>query len=383
MRIGIVANEVSGDLLGGALIDALHKIDPDIEFEGVAGKRMLAAGCKTLYPIEKFSVMGLVEPLKHLPELIGIRRRLVKHFSNNPPDLFIGIDAPDFNLGLEIKLRQAGIKTVHFVSPTVWAWRSGRIKTIRKAVDLMLTLFPFETTFLTERGVNARYVGHPLAEEIPFESDRTGARQRLGLPAGKPIIALLPGSRLTEVNMLSADFLDTARLALQKKPELHFVVPLVNHAVREAFEQQLQQMATDLPITLVDGNARDVIQSADVVLTASGTATMETLLLKRPMVVAYRVHWLTYFLAKRLGLVKTKYIAMANLLADEELAPEYIQQHCDPERLSAALLDFLHNPQKMAQIEQRYSEIHRELKQESGRLAAEAVLELIAEDHNG
>ncbi|MCF6281830.1 MAG: lipid-A-disaccharide synthase [Candidatus Polarisedimenticolaceae bacterium] len=381
MRIGIVANEVSGDLLGGALIKALHKIDPTIKFEGVAGKCMLAAGCETLYPIETFSVMGFVEPLKHLPELIGIRRQLVKHFTDNPPDLFIGIDAPDFNLGLEMKLHKVGIKTLHFVSPTVWAWRSGRTKTIRKSVDLLLTLFPFETNFLLERGVNAQYVGHPLAEEIPFESDRVAARQRLNLPLACPIIALLPGSRMSEVNALSIDFLQAAKNCLQQKPDLQYVVPLVNQTIRIAFESKLQQSGIELPITLIDGHARDVIQSANVVLTASGTATMETLLLKRPMVVAYRVHWFSYFLGITMGLVKTKYIAMANLLADEELAPEFLQKY-DPEMLSTALLSFLNEPEKVQAIEQRYLEIHRELKQDTGRQAAEAVLALIGRrDH--
>jgi lipid-A-disaccharide synthase len=380
MRIGIVANEVSGDLLGGALITALHKIDPTIKFEGVAGKCMLAAGCKTLYPIETFSVMGFVEPLKHLPELIGIRRQLVKHFTNSPPDLFIGIDAPDFNLGLETKLRKAGIKTVHFVSPTVWAWRSGRTKTIRKAVDLLLTLFPFETDFLLKRGVNAQYVGHPMAEDIPFESDRLAARQRLNLPLKNTLIALLPGSRQSEIKALSSDFLQTAKYLLQQKPDLKFVVPLVNQSIREAFELQLQQTGLQLPITLIDGHARDVIQSANVVLTASGTATMETLLLKRPMVVAYRVHWLSYFIGITLGLVKTKYIAMSNLLAGEELAPEFLQKKCDPILLSEAVLSFLNEPEKVAKIEQRYTEIHHELKQDTGRQAAEAVLALINEN---
>ncbi len=380
MRIGIVANEVSGDLLGGALITALHKIDPTIKFEGVAGKCMLEAGCETLYPIETFSVMGFVEPLKHLPELICIRRQLVKHFTNNPPDLFIGIDAPDFNLGLELKLHKAGIKTVHFVSPTVWAWRSGRTKKIRKAVDLLLTLFPFETDFLLKRGVNAQYVGHPMAENIPFKSDRAAARQRLSLPVDNPMIALLPGSRLSEVNALSSDFLHTAERLLQQKPNLQFIVPLVNQSVRTAFESQLKQTGLELPITLIDGKARDVIQSADVVLTASGTATMETLLLKRPMVVAYRVHWLSYFIGITLGLVKTKFIAMSNLLADEELAPEFLQKRCDPILLSEAILQFLNEPQKVAEIEQRYTEIHHELKQDTGRQAAEAVLALINEN---
>lgn len=374
-----MANEVSGDLLGGSLITALHKIEPNIEFEGVAGKCMSAAGCKSLYSIEKFSVMGAGELLRHLPELLGIRRHLVRHFTDNPPDLFIGIDGPEFNLGLEMKLRKAGIKTVHFVSPTVWAWRAGRTKTICKAVDLMLTIFPFETDFLIERGVNACYVGHPLAEEIPFEDDQKAARHRLSLPADSPIIALLPGSRLPEVNALTLDFLQSAQLCLQEKPNLHFVVPLVNQSVRTAFEAIQQQSGIKLPITLIDGNARDVLQSADLVLTASGTATMEALLVNRPMVVAYRVHWLTYFVGKTLGLIKTKYIAMSNLLADEELAPEFLQKQCDPILLSAALLDFMNNPEKVAQIKQRYSEIHHELKQDTGRQAAEAVLALIHE----
>ena len=383
LRVGIVVNEVSGDLLGGALIKALRELQPDIEFEGIAGPSMLAQGCKSLYPMEKFSVMGLVEPLKHLPELLCIRRRLANHYINNPPDVFIGIDAPDFNLGLEKKLRQAGVKTVHYVCPSVWAWRSGRVKTIRKAVDLLLSIFPFETDFLADKAINVRYVGHPLAEDIPLSTDRSGARQRLRLPAEGQLVALLPGSRLTEVDMLASDFLTTARQCVEVKPGLAFVVPLVNARVRAAFEQALANIAPDLPITLIDGHSRDVIQASNVVLTASGTATLETLLLKRPMVVAYRLHWLTYFLLKNLRLVKTQYVALANLLAGEELAQEFIQERCQPDLLSNAVLELLGDQDRVARIEQRYHQIHLQMRQDSGRQAAEAILSLIGKRADG
>ena len=383
LRIGIVVNEISGDLLGGALIKALRELRPDIEFEGIAGPSMLAQGCKSFYPIEKFSVMGLVEPLRHLPELLGIRRSLADHFIKNPPDVFIGIDAPDFNLGLEKKLRQSGITTVHYVCPSVWAWRSGRVKTIRKAVDLLLSIFPFETDFLADKAINVRYVGHPLAEDIPMITDRSGARKRLGLPAEGRLVALLPGSRLTEVNMLASDFLTAARQCIEVKPGLTFVVPLVNAGIRAVFEQALERIAPNLPITLVDGNSRDVIQASDVVLTASGTATLETLLLKRPMVVAYRLHWLTYLLLKGFRLVKTRYVALANLLAGEELAQEFIQDRCQPELLSNAVLELLGDQARMAQIEQRYAQIHQQMRQDSGRQAAQAILSLIGKSADG
>ncbi|NCA69508.1 MAG: lipid-A-disaccharide synthase [Sphingobacteriia bacterium] len=379
LRIGIVANEPSGDLLGAALVRAIRARAPEVRFVGVAGPRMLAEGCETLFPMERLSVMGLTEVLAHLPELLSLRRGLLRHFRNDPPDVFIGVDAPDFNLGLERRLRQGGIRTVHLVSPTVWAWRAGRVKAIRRAVDLMLSIFPFEEPFLREAGVAVRYVGHPLADEIPLESDRDGARRALGLPIQGTLIALLPGSRVGEVARLAEPFIEAAARCHALRPELRFIVPLVHAGLRERFTQALNRCAPRLPVTLLDGQSRLALAAADLVLTASGTATLEALLSKRPMVVAYRVHPLTYHLVKQLDLVKVPQIAMANILAGRELAPEFIQGDCRPDLLAAALLAFLAAPERVAAIQDEYRRIHLRLRQGAADSAAEAVLQLIGQ----
>ncbi|MFB1487318.1 MULTISPECIES: lipid-A-disaccharide synthase [unclassified Thiocapsa] len=379
LRIGIVANEASGDILGAALAREIRKRIPDVRFFGVAGPRMQEEGCETLFPMERLSVMGLMEVLGQLRELLGLRRELVRYFVENPPDVFIGVDAPDFNLGLERRLRGAGIRTVHMVSPTVWAWRPGRVKSIRRSVDLMLSVFPFEEAFLREHGVPARYVGHPLADEIPVESDRVGARRALGLPQAGSLVALLPGSRIGEVERLAGPFIETAARCFAARPDLRFVVPLVNARLREHFCQVLARLAPDLPITLVDGRSREVLAAADVVLTASGTATLETLLSKRPMVVAYRVHPISYHLVKQLGLVKVPYIAMANLLAERELAPEFIQDLCRADLLAPAVLAFLDDTGRVAEIQAEYRRIHIRLRKDAAASAAQAVLELIGD----
>lgn len=376
LRVGIVANEASGDLLGAALAREIRKRVPDVRFIGVAGPQMQDAGCESLFDMERLSVMGLTEVIAHLPELLGLRRELVRYFIDNPPDVFIGVDAPDFNLGLETRLRRAGIRTVHLVSPTVWAWRSGRVKSIRRAVDLMLSVFPFEEAFLRQHGVPATYVGHPLADQIPIEIDRAAARRALGLCEDGPILALLPGSRLGEMERLADPFVQTAQRCLAHRPDLHFVVPLVNTRLRERFSQDLERVAPSLPVTLVDGRSREVLAAADVVLTASGTATLETLLSKRPMVVAYRVHPISYHLVKQLGLVKVPYIAMANLLAEQELAPEFIQERCRAELLAPAVLAFLDDPERVARIQAEYRRIHLWLRKDAAASAAQAVLEL-------
>ncbi|RKT46880.1 lipid-A-disaccharide synthase [Thiocapsa rosea] len=378
LRIGIVANEASGDILGAALAREIRKRVPEVRFVGVAGPRMQEEGCETLFAMERLSVMGLMEVLGQLRELLGLRRELVRYFVENPPDVFIGVDAPDFNLGLERRLREAGIRTVHMVSPTVWAWRPGRVKSIRRSVDLMLSVFPFEETFLREHGVPARYVGHPLADEIPIEIDRMGARRALGLTQAGSILALLPGSRMSEVERLAEPFIETAARCLAARPDLRFVVPLVNARLREYFSQVLARLAPDLPITLVDGRSREVLAAADVVLTASGTATLETLLSKRPMVVAYRVHPISYHLVKQLRLVKVPYIAMANLLAEKELAPEFIQERCRADLLAPAVLAFLDDAERVAEIQAEYRRIHLWLRKDAAASAAQAVLDLLA-----
>lgn len=382
-RIGIVANEPSGDQLGAGLIRAIRARCPDARFEGVAGPEMLAEGCSSLVPMEQLSVMGLVEVVSHLPKLLAIRRHLAQHFLRNRPRVFIGVDAPDFNLGLEAWLHRAGIKTVHYVSPTVWAWRSGRVKTLRRSVDLMLSVFQFETEFLEQHGVPVRYVGHPLAGEIGLTPDRKSARSRLGLDQEGILMALLPGSRVSEVRSLSTVFIESARWCLRRRPDLHFVAPLVNTTVRGLFEEALRKTAADLRVTLVDGNSRDVLSAADLVLTASGTATLEAMLHKRPMVVAYRLNPLTYRIAKTLKLLKVPYVAMANLLAGEELAPEFIQDACRPEAIGAALMEFVDRPRRVAEIQSRYLAIHREMRVDVGDRAAAEVLELIGIGQTG
>jgi lipid-A-disaccharide synthase len=375
LRIGIVANEPSGDLLGAGLVQAVRGRCPQAQFEGVAGPLMQAQGCISWLPIEQLSVMGLTEVIRHLPRLLRLRRQLAQRILAQPPDIFIGIDAPDFNLGLERRLRAHGINTVHYVSPTVWAWRAGRVKTLRRSADLVLCLFPFEEAFLQRHQVTARYVGHPLAEQIPLTPDRQQARQALSLDPDRRYIALLPGSRLSEVEALAAVFIRTALRVREAQADVAFISPMVNARVRSAFEATWRNIAPDLPIELFDGNSREVLAAANVVLTASGTATLEGLLHKRPMVVAYRLSSLTYWLAKTFKLVKVSHVAMANLLAGDALAPEFIQDKAQPEPMARALLAFLHDPARVAAIERRYHDIHRQMRRGSGDQAAAAVLE--------
>jgi lipid-A-disaccharide synthase len=378
MEIGIVANEPSGDLLGAALVRELKARVPGARFLGVAGPRMQAAGCDTLFPMERLSVMGLTEVLGHLLELLRIRRELTRRFLGRRPDVFIGVDAPDFNLGLERRLRVAGIRTTHLVSPTVWAWRAGRVKTIRRSVDLMLSVFPFEEEFLRRHGVPAHYIGHPLADEIPFQSDSAAARARLGLPGEGPVLALLPGSRVSEVKLLAGPFLQTARWCLRRLPGLLFAVPLVTPTLRGIFTEIMRRDAADLPVTLVDGRSREVIAAADCVLTASGTATLETLLINRPMVVGYRMSPVTYRLVKGLNLVKVPYAAMANLLVGRELAPELIQDRCRADLLGPAVLDFFCDSARVREVRSAYSQMHGLLRRNAAGQAAAAILELVS-----
>jgi lipid-A-disaccharide synthase len=379
LRIGILANEVSGDQLAAALIEALKSRAPDIEFEGMTGPLMETAGCRSLARMDP--VMGLTEILKHLPSLLKLRRRLADHFETSQPDLVIGVDAPDFNLALERRLKAAGIKTAHFVSPTVWAWRQGRVRKFSKTVDLMLCLFDFEVDFLTGYGVNAAYVGHPLADQIPIESPNpTNLRVDMGLDSERPVIALLPGSRMSEVSRLADDFINTARWCLERRPELQFVSPMVNRRVRAAIEARLSAIAPTLPITLLDGRPRDAIGAADVVLTASGTATLETLLLKRPMIVAYRLSPLSHWLIQTFDLLKVPHVAIANLLSDKPLAPEFLQDDCRPEKLGHALLTMLNDRERRQKIATEYQTIHRHLRCNAADSAAKAILNLLGRD---
>ncbi len=376
LRIGIVANEPSGDILGAGLIREIRRLRPEARFEGVAGPLMIAEGCRTLLPMERLSVMGLVEVLRHLPDLLSIRRKLAEHFTGNPPDLFIGIDGPDFNIGLERRLRARGIPTAHYVCPTVWAWRPGRVETLRKAVDLVLCIFPFEEPFLAEHGVHCRFVGHPLADEIPEETDRAAARRALGLDPAATTLALLPGSRIGEIDRLAERFLAAAAICREAEPGLQIVVPLVNRRSREAFDRVRLAHAPTLPLQVVEGRSREALIASDLVLTASGTATLESLLLKRPMVVAYRLNGFTYWLVSRLRLVKTPFIAMANLLAGREIAPEFVQEAATPEALAAALLELIRSPARREAFRAEAERLHGTMRRNASVEAARALLEL-------
>ncbi len=371
LRIALVAGEASGDILGAGLMQALKQRHADIEFIGIGGPLMEAEGLQSYFPMERLSVMGLVEVLGRLPELLYRRWRLRRDLLAAQPDVFIGIDAPDFNLGLELKLRQAGIRTVHYVSPSVWAWRQKRVLKIRQACDLMLTLFPFEAQFYQDHGVPVRFVGHPLANTIALQVDRGAAREALDLPAAGKVVALLPGSRGGEVGRLGGLFLDSAERLQGMFPGIQFVLPCASQARRIQLEAML--VGRNLPLKLLNGRSHEALAASDAVLIASGTATLEALLHKRPMVVAYRVARLTYWLLKRL--VKSPYISLPNLLAGKLLAPELLQDEATPQALAETLATLLVDGQ--AQTE-GFANIHQALRQDASAQAADAVLTLMA-----
>ncbi len=377
MHIAIVAGELSGDLLGAGLMAALRVHYPQLRFTGIGGPAMLAQGFQTIFPMEQLAVMGLVEVLRHLPELLARRRQLCRQFIADPPLALIGIDAPDFNLGLERQLRAYGIPTVHYVSPSVWAWRPWRVRKIARAVDLMLTLFPFEAAFYQQHGVRVRTVGHPLADAIPLRNDSAVARRTLGLPAPDeaPVIALLPGSRLGEVSRLGPLLLETALWLNARRPELRFVLPAATPHLYETLAGMQAERAPALPLTLVQGQSREAMAAADVVALASGTATLEAMLLKRPMVVAYRVAPATAWLARRL--VRVSHFALPNLLAGQELVPEFIQEAATVENLGPAVLRWLDEPLARERLTAEFDALHRELRCDASRQAADAVVELL------
>ncbi|MCL7714301.1 lipid-A-disaccharide synthase [Stenotrophomonas mori] len=378
-RIALVAGETSGDLLGAGLIAGLRQRFPDAEFAGIGGDAMRDAGCQTWFDASELAVMGLTEILRHLPRLLKLRRAFRQRTLEWRPDVFIGIDAPDFNLGVERWLKQRGIRTVHYVSPSVWAWREKRAEKIGASADLVLCLFPMEPPIYAQHGVDARFVGHPMADAIPLHSDRADARTRLALPATAPVLAVLPGSRLGEIGRLGPAFFEAAWQVAERMPELHIVVPAANAACRRLIDQQIA--ASALPaarLHVIDGRARDTVTAADVVLLASGTATLETMLVKRPMVVGYRVAALTYRIAKALKLVKVDRYALPNVLAGRDLAPELIQHDCTPERLSAAVLDWFQRPDRVAGLQDPYQRLHLQLRQDASARAADAVAGLLA-----
>jgi lipid-A-disaccharide synthase len=369
LRIALVAGEASGDILGSGLMRAIKVRHPDAQFIGVGGPLMEAEGMVSYFPMERLSVMGLVEVLGRLRELLAKRKVLIQTLINEKPDVFIGIDAPDFTLNIELQLRRAGIKTVHYVSPSVWAWRQKRVLKIREGCDLMLTLLPFEARFYEEKGVPVKFVGHPLADTIPLEADRAAARAELGLGDG-PVVALMPGSRGGEVGRLGTLFLDAAQLLLAQRPGLRFVLPCASPQRRAQIEQLLQ--GRELPLTLLDGGSHLALAACDAVLIASGTATLEALLYKRPMVVAYRMAPITFWILKRL--VKSPYVSLPNLLAQRLLVPELLQDAATAETLAQTLLPLLEGGQEQTS---GFDEIHRTLRRDASNQAAEAVLSLI------
>ncbi|MGA4320647.1 lipid-A-disaccharide synthase [Ectopseudomonas hydrolytica] len=373
IRVALVAGEASGDILGSGLMQAIKARHPDAEFIGVGGARMEAEGLKSYFPMERLAVMGLVEVLGRLFELLGRRRQLARDLIDAKPDVFIGIDAPDFNLGLELRLRRAGIKTVHYVSPSVWAWRQKRVLKIREACDLMLTLFPFEAQFYDAHQVPVRFVGHPLADAIPLQADRVAAREALDLPQDGPVVALMPGSRGGEVARLGDLFLDAAIRLRALRPGVRFLLPCATPERRAQLEQMLA--SRDLPLTLLDGRSHEALAACDAVLIASGTATLEALLYKRPMVVAYRVAPLTYRILKRL--VKSPYISLPNLLAERLLVPELIQEAATAEALAQAVAPLIDGGQVQTE---GFDVIHRALRRDASVSAADAVLKLAGRD---
>jgi len=381
VRIALVAGEASGDLLGAGLVRELRLRYPNAEFAGIGGDAMRSAGCLTWFDASELAVMGLTEILRHLPRLLKLRRAFRERALEWQPDVFIGIDAPDFNLGVERWLKERGIRTVHYVSPSVWAWREKRAEKIGASADLVLCLFPMEPPIYARHGIDARFVGHPMADDIPLRNDRDEARIALGLPANAKVLAVLPGSRLGEIGKLGEAFFEAAWQVSERIPGLHVVVPAANPACRQLISEQLSRSA--LPVAyshLLDGQARTAMIAADVVVLASGTATLETMLVKRPMVVGYRVAELTYRIVKALGLLKVDRFALPNILAGKDLAPELMQHDCTPDKLAAAILQWFDHPQRVADLNDTYERLHLELRQDASARAADAVAGLLSRE---
>lgn len=373
LRIGLVAGEISGDQLGAALMEEIRARRPDVQFEGIAGPRMRAAGCHALADAEQLAVMGFTEVLRHLPRLLRLRRRLTRHFLDSPPRLFLGIDAPDFNLHVEKRLKKRGIATLHWVSPSVWAWRQKRVQSIGDSVDRMLTLFPFEAEFYRQQGVSAEFVGHPLADEIDPDCEAGSARQMLGLHADRPCVALLPGSREAEVERLLPLFLRAALLCRQSQPGLQWVLPVASAGLRARCQDYIGRAGFAAPdITVLDGQARTAMCAADAVLLASGTAALECMLLQRPMVVAYRINPLSYVFVKRM--LRVPYVSLPNNLLGRMQVPEYLQDAATPEKLAAALLRLLQDPGSAARQVEPFAKLGESLRQGSAAKVADIVL---------
>jgi lipid-A-disaccharide synthase len=381
VRVGMVAGEASGDLLAAHLIAALKARRRGMLFAGIGGPRMLNEGFESLYPMEKLSVRGYAEVLRNYAEIMGIRRRLAKSLIEERPELFIGVDSGDFNLGLERRLKEAGIPTIHYVSPSVWAWRGWRVKRIARSVNRILVMFPFEAPLYEKAGVPVTYVGHPLADVIPQEPKKQEARLALRLPAKKLIVAMLPGSRRSELHYMASAFVLAAHRFRQEMPEVHFVVPTVTRATRDMFEMAVHQnQRTDLPLTLLFGHSHEALAAADMALVASGTATLETALFKTPMVIAYRQSPITWALMR--GMLYLPYVGMPNILAGERLVPELLQDDANPAALAAALLALWRDAAARKRQVERFHDFHHLLRQNTAQKAADAVLQVLENRHS-
>lgn len=374
MRIAVVAGEASGDQLGAGLVRELGQRFPDAQFAGVGGAGMRAAGLDAWHDCDELAVMGLAEVLGELPRLLKLRRCLRQRLLEWKPDVFIGIDAPDFNLGLERSLKQAGIRTVHYVSPSVWAWREGRAAKLGRSADMVLCLFPMEPAIYARHGIDARFVGHPLADVFEMQPDAQLARTQLGVAIGPTVLALLPGSRRGEIRRLLPVFMETARRLLDHRPDLQVIIPCANAACKAEISRMLDPR---VPVMLLDGRAHEAMIASDVVLLASGTAALEAMLAKRPMVVGYRISALTYRIVMSLGLMKINRYSLPNVLANEPIVPELMQHDCTPEKLLAALLGWLDDAPARARLLPRFQAIHARLRGNASAGAADAIAELI------
>jgi lipid-A-disaccharide synthase len=379
-KIAIVAGEASGDLLGGHLISALNKERGDLEFFGIAGPKMIREGAKTLFPIEKLSVRGYFEVIKHLPGLLKLRRNLLKQILEAKPDIFVGIDAPDFNFWLERKLKKHGIPTIHYVSPSIWAWRGGRIRKIKRAVTHMLALFPFEPALYEAVNMRVTYVGHPLADELPLRPNKKAARSMLKLEQDEFIVAMLPGSRQSEVQQHAELFVQTAELMSQHYNKARFLVPLITRETRNIFEKAIEKVTHKanivLNMQLLYSHAHDAMEAADFVIVASGTATLEAALLKRPMIITYRMPQMSWWLLKPMHYLP--YVGLPNVLAKRFVVPELLQKEATPEKLTEKMNEMLEDTNNLKEVKKEFTDIHHSLKQDSAKKAAEVVLSYLA-----
>ena len=376
LTIALCAGEASGDLLGAHLIEAIKKQQPDVQFIGIGGPRMIAAGCKSLFDQERLAVRGYAEVLRRLPEILKIRRQLVAQLKNIHPDIFVGIDAPDFNLSVAAQLKAVGIATIHYVSPSVWAWKRERVNKIVKQVNEVLCLFPMEPELYQAAGGKARFIGHPLAQALPLTADKAAARKRLRLDDNTPVFAILAGSRVSEVDYMAPIFFRAAQQILRELPNAQFISPYATAATRERLQHYLEQPEFEkLPIRLQAAKTDLACTAADVVLVTSGTATLEVALCKRPMVISYKISPLTYFLVKRK--IQVSHVGLPNILLNKEVVPELLQHDATPEKLAQAVLDFFRQPEKVAKLETEFTQLHKILLQDTDQLAATAILENI------